>query len=153
MLIGKGGRALATGGESVSFAGKISQVAYFTDALTEQQASDYYTKTFKEESRPSKLPEWGILLIVGLSITFLVGAVAGLLLWRARKWRNATETGEASSSHAAVDVTASPKHTPLNEEKEELTPKRTPSATLHPRFKKVGSRISVTWNDALYDYR
>ena len=35
-----------------------------------------------------------------------------------------------------------------NDLSEQLTPKgnRTPSADVHPRFKKIGSRISVTWN-------
>jgi len=36
----------------------------------------------------------------------------------------------------------------FEEEREHLTPRgaQTPSATVHPRFRKIGSKISVTWN-------
>ena len=131
--------------------------------LNEEEMEKLYSFSFSSgEGKGSTLPKWAIFLIVGLSVMAVVGIAAGLLVWRLRRARSGTGTAPERSSQQSTRAGARgippalPDNlTPLHEtreeeedqEREQLTPKaKTPSASLHPRFKKIGSRISVTWN-------
>jgi hypothetical protein len=159
MLIGNGNRLLASGGSTSPYNGYISQVVSFDTPLDAGEMAKLYSLSFSPEKEKTgfSLPKWGIFLIAGLSVMAVVGVAAGLLVWRLRS-RARSASGSSSHPHTTPRGGIPPGPLPDNltplhekdeedEEKEQLTPKaKTPSASLHPRFKKIGSRISVTWN-------
>ncbi len=84
----------------------------------------------------------------------MLGVATAVVVWRFRARAEGSRRGQRTPQRTANEV---PGHlpdgrlTPLrehdHEDEEQLTPKaKTPSASVHPRFKKIGSRISVTWN-------
>ena len=147
MLIGNGNRLISSGGSTVPYVGYIAQVSYFDEPLGEDEIETLYEYTFPASSNKKggkgKLPLWAIILIASLSVLTVLGIASGLLVWRIRARKDSLEyqnTPQRSSNRTQGDLPD--KLTPLyEEEREELTPKATtPSSSVHPRFKKIGSR-------------
>lgn len=148
MLIGNGNRLTATGDTSVPYVGRISQVAFFDVPLDEAEVASLYQSSFPSAAPKKGLPLWAIILATCLSVLVVVAIAAALFVWKFKGWR---QRGAPKMVQNETNASAGKGLPSLHEENdlsEQLTPKgnRTPSADVHPRFKKIGSRISVTWN-------
>ena len=160
LLIGKGGRRLPSGGQTVPYVGRVAEAAFYDAPLTQAEAS----RAFKAqaltgaEEPTSKMPVWAIALTVACSAAIAIGVIAGFIVWRVRRRSDGAPTGSGEGpsggrQHGRMDTlhtSALPNAlTSLkDEEVEPLTPQRngsTAAEAFHPRFRKVGSRISVSF--------
>ncbi|QDZ17508.1 putative concanavalin A-like lectin/glucanase [Chloropicon primus] len=158
MLVGNGNRLMVSGETTTPYVGYISQVAFFDTPLDQQEIDTLYERSFPPKSKGAGLPLWAIILIGSLCCIIGLGVFSVVFVWKFRKARensnnpsaqskNPTTANEAPGAYDPAYGFAN-NRTPLKEDMEQLTPKgsRKPSAEVHPRFKKIGSRISVTWN-------